>query len=209
MPSITVSVNNKAEIKAENFDTAIVILGKNRNFIKNEMSKNINIFKTPIFTDGTVFFQNPENTDSAGAPKRIIIIAGDDRARAVETAILCSSAGIKAYILTEKPIHRVCGFTEAVVTVQNAELSECTAAIADTDDGFFGEYDYLCGSGENAVAAAADAISKLPRDVSHLKIFTDAPIDITEKLFSLVSDNFEIFRAEGGSSGFSFSLFVK
>jgi hypothetical protein len=203
MPTITVSINTKAEVKSLITETAIVILGKNRNFIKNEMSKNINIFKTRIFTD------NPFVSEAAlKGLKRVLIIAGDDRAGAIETAVFCRAANIKAVILTEKPIYRTENYAEAVLTVQNAELAECAAALANLSD-LQGAYGYICGMGESVTAAAADAFSKLPADVTHMKIFTDAPVSITENLFSLVCQDFEVFSSENDGGGYTFNLFVK
>jgi hypothetical protein len=187
MPTITVSVVNNSEIRPQILENAVLILGKNRNFIKNELQKNINVFKTRIFTD-TGFLTNPENSEM----QRVIIVSGDDRAGAIETAIYCKAAKIPAVIITEKPINGAHKYAEAVITAETAELAECVAAAARAKT-LSGALAYIYGVGETALSAAAQVFSKLPADVSSMKIFTNADFEEAGELFSLVSENFEIF----------------
>jgi hypothetical protein len=195
MPTITVSVVNNSEIRPQIFENAVLILGKNRNFIKNELQKSINVFKTRVFTD-IQFLTSPENSEM----KRVIIIAGDDRAGAIETAIICKAAKIPAVIITEKPIRSAEKYTEAVITAENAELAECVAAVLRAKT-LSGALNYIYGVGETALSAAAQVFSKLPDDVSAVKIYTNADFEESTELFSLVSDDFEIFSSPDDFDG--------
>jgi hypothetical protein len=195
MPTITVSVANNSEIRPQIIENAVLILGKNRNFIKNELQKNINVFKTRVFTDAG-FLTNPENSEM----QRVIIIAGDDRAGAIETAIICKAAKIPAVIITEMPIHNADKYAEAVIAAENTELAECVAAVLGAKT-LSGALTYIYGVGETAIKTAAQVFSKLPADVSGMKIYTNADFDETAELFSLVSDDFEIFSSPDDFDG--------
>jgi hypothetical protein len=202
MPTITVSTNAAVLSDSLDFETAVLILGKNRNFIKNELSKNINVFQTRIFTD--IGFLNDTETNVP----TLIIIAGDDRAKAIEIAILCLKIGIKAVILTEKPIHAAEKFAESVITVGNAELAECIAAVL-TGEIPAGASEFHCGTGETPLSAAAQVFSKLPEGVCDMIVFTNAPKNEAAELFSLIGGNVEVLSEENDSDGYCFNVFLK
>jgi hypothetical protein len=180
MPTITVTTNAAGKADSPEFAAAVLILGKNRNFIKNELSKNINIFETRIFTDDGFL-----NVQNSYLPKRLIIIAGDDRAKAVETAVMCKNSDIETIILTEKPIFHAENYCGSVITVQNADLAECITAVSSAA-GLCGAYEYLYGTGETPIAAAAQVFSKLPEHFYAIKVFTNVPENEANELFSLV-----------------------
>jgi hypothetical protein len=206
MPTITVSVANNTEIRpqifTQIFENAVLILGKNRNFIKNELQKNINVFKTRVFTDVS-FLKSPENSEM----RRVIIIAGDDRAGAIETAIYFKAAKIPAVIITEKPIYGANKYAEAIITAENAELAECTAAALSAKT-LSGALTYIYGVGETARSAAAQVFSKLPAAFSDMKIYTNADFEQAGELFSFVSDNFEILSAPDDFDGVWINAFL-
>jgi hypothetical protein len=201
MPVITVTVSNNTETLPQTYENAVLILGKNRNFIKNEMQKNINIFKTRIFTDSG--FLDDKNI----ALKQVIIVAGDDSAKAIETAIMCFRAKKRAVIISEKPIYGADKFVEAVISSENTELAECVAAVSQAKT-LTGSLRYIYGVGETALSAAAAVFSKLPADVSAMKIYTNADLEEARGLFSLVSDRFEIVAFEDEFDGVWFNVFL-
>jgi hypothetical protein len=198
MPTITVSVNTAAVLPQE-FNNTVLILGKNRNYVKNELSKNINIFETRIFTD------DPFLSGSAQKIPRLIIIAGDDRAKAIETAIYCKNSAIKTVIITENPIFHADEFAEAVITVQNTDIVPCIAALSQ-EKAIHGTYEYIYGTGETAISAAAQVFSKLPEHFHEMKVFTGVPANEANELFSLVSEHFEIIDDENESAAFNVFL---
>jgi hypothetical protein len=201
MPVITVTVSNNAETLPQTYENAVLILGKNRNFIKNELQKNINIFKTRIFTDSN--FLGDENI----ALKQVIIVAGDDSAKAIETAILCHKAQKFAVIISVKPLYGVHKFAGAVITAENTELAECVDAVSQAKT-LSGSLRYIYGVGETALSAAAAVFSKLPADFSAMKIYTNADLEEARELFSLVSDTYEIVGFEDDFDGVWFNVFL-
>ncbi|MDR0991944.1 MAG: hypothetical protein LBL87_03485 [Ruminococcus sp.] len=200
MPLITVSVNTAAPAKALDVKTAVLILGKNRNFVKNELTSNINIFETRIFTNSGAISESGMNLT------RLIIAAGDDRAKAIETAILCKKTGIEAIIITEKPIYGAENFA-SVIIIENAALAECIAALSSAES-FRGVYSYINGFGETSTAAAAQVFSKLPENFSNMKVYTNAHKNEAIELFSLLPGKKEIISKEDESEGYSFSVFI-
>lgn len=202
MSVITVTVSKNAEISPQHIENAVLILGKNRNFIKNELQKSINVFKTRIFTDNA-FLKSGENI-----PKEVIILAGDDTAKAIETAIYCKKANIRAVIISDSPISGAAKFTDAVITAENTELSECVAAVTQARK-LTGDLRLIYGVGETAVSAAAGVFSKLPEKFSGMKIYTNAGVNEAEELFSLVCEEFEVFSCEDDCNGVWFNAFLK
>jgi hypothetical protein len=169
MPQITLNRNENVSVKVAK-KPGVMILGKNRNFLRSELEK----------AEFRVKFVN-EVDDSID---RLIIIANDDYAEALKNAFLADEAKIP-HLLVTTAVNGKCSvrFLHIMYTDEESETFAVSAVInSDSRDALFAapESYYVHAFGENEQELFANMLDRLPNyNFGSFNITINAPQSIS------------------------------
>jgi hypothetical protein len=174
--NITRTVNEHIDTKISEYQTGILILGKDRNYIKDQLANYVNIFINKIICADVV------NTAEFFGLKNLLIIVPEpeQRKNALIAAVMASNNGTDAYIFTDKEFFAAKNLAKGVIYSPDKLIIAAVSAAAENiarghELNLSGENFYAGFAADEAIETVVGLAAELTEGFKNAAVYVSHP----------------------------------